>query len=872
MSMPVYKSSKFSISSRVDDLLERMTPEEKARQLDMFMGSDVIDHMRSVTKMAPHGKVDPAKAAATIGEFGCGVIHDFYPTSAEVSNDLQRWFRTNTRLGIPVLLVEEGLHGFNRPDSTTFPQCIGLGATFDPELVERIGGAIAAEMRAVGVHLSLSPVLCLARDPRWGRTEETFGEDPWLAGSMGEAYVRGMQGNLGPLNVVAEPKHFAGHGSPQGGLNQGPVHIGERAMRETMLKAFRPAFTNARALGAMCAYHEIDGIPCAANPWLLTDLLRGEWGFEGVMISDLGAIRQLLDKHFIAKDARDAICQALRAGVDIQFYDFDHATWMHEISAAYRAGELEAHVLDRAVRRVLALKFRLGLFDCPETDPELNAKVCRSRAHLDLSLEAARKSIVLLKNESAILPLRAGLKRLALLGPSAHVVRLGDYAGTGDGKARTLYECLRELLPASEIIHEKGVNIDGGDLEAMPSAWLSGPNGAPGVLGTYFAGGNLNAAPDLVRQDPAVDFNWAIGLAAPNLPPDGFAVRWTGSITPDRAHQGRIGFVTSDQVRVWLDGDLLIDAWDAAYGAPAASTSRVSWRAGQRVDLRIDWRKRGGGSVVWLGIGDDDDGIALATAAASRADVAILALGESDRSSGEGIDRCDLGLPGRQTDLLQAVIATGTPTVVVLQNGRPLAVPEIAAGADAILEAWFAGEHGGQAIAEALVGIVNPGARLPVSVPRHVGQLPLSYDRKPSNKGRYLELDRSPLWPFGFGLSYTSFAYTDLTLSATEMRANEWIEAGFTVSNTGGCTGDDVVQLYLSDPIASVTRPVHWLAACARLTLAPGESRRVTFRIEGKQLELWSREHLWIVEPGEYRISIGGGQQGQLHASFEVLP
>ena len=341
MSMPDYKRSELSVSLRVRDLLARMTPEEKARQLDMFMGSDVIDHMRFGIKMDADANVDPAKAAATIGELGCGVIHDFYPTRAEVSNDLQRWFRANTRLGIPVLLVEEGLHGFNRADSTVFPQCIGLGATFDPDLVERVGAAIAAEMRTVGVHLSLSPVLCLARDPRWGRAEETFGEDPWLAGSMGKAYVRGMQGDFGPLNVVAEPKHFAGHGSPQGGLNQGPVHIGEREMREVMLKAFRPAFVEGRALGAMCAYHEIDGIPCAANSWLLTDLLRGEWGFEGVVISDLGAIRQLLDKHLVAKDARDAICQALRAGVDIQFYDFDHATWMREISAAYRSGQLE---------------------------------------------------------------------------------------------------------------------------------------------------------------------------------------------------------------------------------------------------------------------------------------------------------------------------------------------------------------------------------------------------------------------------------------------------------------------------------------------------------------------------------------------------
>jgi beta-glucosidase len=871
MSMPDYKRSELSVSLRLRDLLRRMTPEEKARQLDMFMGSDVIDHMRFGIKMDADANVDPAKAAATIGELGCGVIHDLYPTRAEVSNDLQRWFRANTRLGIPVLLVEEGLHGFNRADSTVFPQCIGLGATFDPDLVERVGAAIAAEMRTVGVHLSLSPVLCLARDPRWGRAEETFGEDPWLAGSMGKAYVRGMQGDLGPLNVVAEPKHFAGHGSPQGGLNQGPVHIGEREMREVMLKAFRPAFVEGRALGAMCAYHEIDGIPCAANPWLLTDLLRGEWGFEGVVISDLGAIRQLLDKHLVAKDARDAICQALRAGVDIQFYDFDHATWMREISAAYRSGQLETEILDRAVSRVLALKFRLGLFDRPETDPERHANVCRCPVHLDLSLEAARKSLVLLKNDGGLLPLRPGLQRVALLGPSAAKVRLGDYSSPGDGAARTLCECLRELMPQTEIVYEMGVNIDGGDLEAMPEGWLRGPDGALGLRGAYFADGDFEASPDPVRQDVSVNFNWAIALAAPGLPSDGFGVRWTGSITPDRAHHGCLGFVTSDQVRVWIDGSLVMDAWDAAYGAPAALTAPVDWRAGQDVEIRIDWRKRGSGAVVWLGIGGNEDGIAAATAAAERAEVAILALGESDKTSGEGIDRCDVGLPGRQGELLRAVLATGTPTVVVLQNGRPLAVPEIAARAPAVLEAWFPGERGGQAIAEALLGILNPGGRLPVSVPRHVGQLPLPYDRKPSNQGRYVELDGSPLWPFGFGLSYTTFAYADLSVSKTEMKVTESIDVACTVINTGHLAGDEVVQLYLSDPVASVTRPLRWLAACARVTLEPGESRRVTFRVIGELLELWSRERRWVIEPGEYRFSLGGGQAGQLHGSFQVV-
>lgn len=859
------------MAQRVGDLLARMTPEEKARQLDMFMGADVVDRMRSGTQMALDGKIDAAKADEKIGEMGCGVIHDFYPVSAEASNELQRWFRKNTRLGIPALIVEEALHGFGRPDSTVFPQCINLGATFDPQLVQRIGAAIGAEMRVVGVHLSLSPVLCLARDPRWGRAEETFGEDPWLAGEMGKAYVTGMQGDLGPLNVIAEPKHFAGHGSPQGGLNQGPVHIGEREMREVMLRSFRPAYTEGKALGAMCAYHEIDGIPCAANHWLLTEVLRKQWGFQGVVISDLGAIRQLLDKHHVATDARDAICQAMRAGVDIQFYDFDHATWMREIAGAYRDGELEPEVLDGAVRRVLELKFRLGLFDNPETDPALNARICRSGAHLDLSLEAARKSLILLKNEGGLLPLRSGLKRLAVIGPSADVVRLGDYGGIGDGKAKPLLTCLRELLPEARIAFEKGVDIDGRELTAIPAGWLRGPGGEAGLRGEYFASGSFLQAPDLTRQDETIDFNWAIALAAPGLPADGFAVRWSGAITPDRAHRGSVGFVTSDQVRLWLDGDLVIDAWDAAHGAPAAVSTPVDWSEKQRVELRIEWRKRGGGSMVFLGLGgNDSSSIAAAAAAASAAEVAIVALGESDRTSGEGIDRCSLGLPGRQDELLRAVLATGTPAVVVLQNGRALSVPELASGAPAILEAWFPGERGGQAIAEALVGLVNPGGRLPVTVARHVGQLPLTYDRKPSNQGRYVELDGSPLWPFGFGLSYTTFAYADLTLSTAQLQAGESLEVSCTVTNTGDREGDEVVQLYLSDPVASVTRPVRWLAGCARVGLKPGESRRVTLTVSPQELELWSREHQWVVEPGEYLVSVGGGQEGSLHGRFCV--
>lgn len=863
---PAYRRPELPIPIRVQDLLSQMSNAEKARQLDMFSGADVVDRMECTTRMAPEAELDELKLKTRIGDLGCGVIHDLYPVAAGISNELQRWFRSRTRLGIPVLLMEEALHGLNRPMSTVFPQCIGLGATFDPELTRRIGAAIAAESRAVGIHFALSPVLCLARDPRWGRAEETFGEDPWLVGQLGKAYVEGMQGNLGPLNVVAEPKHFAGHGSPAGGLNQGPLNIGEREMREIMLRAFQPAFVEAGALGAMCAYHEWDGIPCAANPWLLTDLLRDEWKFEGVVVSDLGAIRQLMDKHFVAQDARDAICQALTAGVDIQFYDFDHPTWLNEIVAAVELGQLEQAVLDRAVARVLTLKFRLGLFDNPETDPELNGRVCRSQSHLDLSLEAARKSLVLLKNDNQLLPLSRDIRKIALLGPSADVIRFGDYSGKGDGKAKTILQALRELLPEAEILHVPAVEIDRREVTPIPPEWLHDGEGGRGLRGEYFASGSFEKKPDVVRHDATIDFNWALALPAPGLPADGFAVRWTGFLTPDRTLRELLSFTTADAVRVWIDGMLVIDAWEYA----DSLSTPIAVASGEEVSLRIEWKKRGCGSLVSLGLGKEAEGMEPALYAARQSDVAILALGESDRTSGEGIDRCELGLPGRQSELFRAVAATGTPTIVVLQNGRALSIPEVASSADAILEAWYPGERGGEAVAEALVGRINPGGRLPVTVARSVGQLPLTYDRKPSNRGRYVESDSSPLWEFGFGLSYTQFSYSGLTVSSSVIEPDGSVEVVCEVKNIGSREGDEVVQLYLSDPVASVTRPVRWLAGCERITLQPGERRKVHFIIGPRELEFWSRTRRWEVEAGEYRFAIGGSQRGELSGSFRV--
>jgi beta-glucosidase len=717
-----YKQSEVPIERRIDDLLHRMTLEEKVRQLDLYSGATgLMDKHTDETHAASDAVFLPDRAESLLGTLGVGGIHDLNPTP-EQANTIQKWVIAHSRLGIPALFIEEGLHGFDT--GTVFPAPVNLSATWNPQIAQQTGAAIAAEARATGVGMILAPVLDLAREPRWGRIEEDFGEDPYLTGQLGLAYVRGAQGeslNAGNT-VVAEPKHFAGHGSPEGGTNTSPVHLGERELRTVMLKPFEPAFREGHAMATMAAYHEIDGIPITADPFLLKKILREEWGFQGFVLSDLGAIQRLYKVHGVAATPKDASCMAIKSGVDMQFYDFDHSVFQNALIDCVRDGSLSQADLDRAVGSVLRVKFALGLFDRPFVDPTLNPRVHRSPQHLALSLESARESMTLLKNDGHLLPLSKSVRTIAVIGPNGNIARYGDYERETNGEHISLLDGIRTLLPQATITFDAGKEI------------------------------------------------------------------------------------------------------------PAA------------------------------------------VAKAKDADVVILDLGERQGISGEGFDRSSLDLPGNQEQLLEAVVATGKPIVLVLENGRPLTISWAKQHVPAILEAWYPGEFGGQAIAETLFGDNNPAGRLTITFPSSVGQLPMFYNSDPSRTYKYVDNDGKPLFPFGFGLSYTTFGYDHLAVQPPAPGSPDDVKVTVDITNTGNCEGDEVAQFYVREDVSSVETPSRALKGFSRIHLKPQETRTVVFHIPQNQLAVWNAERRWVVEPGRYTLWVGGSSLASLTTSFLLNP
>jgi beta-glucosidase len=717
-----YKQSEVPIEQRVDDLLHRMTLEEKVRQLDLYSGATaLVDKHTDDTHAASGAVFLPDRAESLWGTLGVGGIHDLNPTP-EQANTIQKWVIAHNRLGIPALFIEEGLHGFDT--GTVFPAPVNLSATWNPQIAQQTAAAIAAEARATGVGMILAPVLDLAREPRWGRIEEDFGEDPYLTGQLGLAYVRGAQGES--LNssdtVVAEPKHFAGHGSPEGGTNTSPVHLGERELRTVMLKSFEPAFREGHAMATMAAYHEIDGIPITADPFLLKKILREEWGFQGFVLSDLGAIERLYKVHRVAATPKDAACMAIRSGVDMQFYDFDHPVFQNALIDCVHDGSLSQADLDRAVGSVLRVKFALGLFDRPFVDPALNARVHRSPEHLAVSLQSARESMTLLKNDGPLLPLSKSVRSIAVIGPNANTARYGDYERETNGEHISLLEGIRALVPQANITFDAGKEI------------------------------------------------------------------------------------------------------------PAA------------------------------------------VAKAKNAEVVILGLGEWQGISGEGFDRSSLDLPGNQEQLLEAVVTTGKPVVLVLENGRPLTIGWSKQHVPAILEAWYPGEFGGQAIAETLFGDNNPGGRLTITFPRSVGQLPMFYNSDPSRTYKYVDDDGKPLFPFGFGLSYTTFGYDHLAVQPPAPSSRDDVKVTVDITNSGDREGDEVAQLYVREDVSSVETPSRSLKGFSRIHLKPQETRTVVFLIPQNQLAVWNAERRWVVEPGRYTLWVGGSSLASLTTSFHLNP
>jgi beta-glucosidase len=743
-----YRNPSLSIEDRVADLLSRMTLEEK---VDQICGggrgnASVIDTTGTFTDET---------ARATLARWWDPDLAFPPKRAAILRNALQRYLREKTRLGIPALFMGEGLHGFMEYGSTSFPQAIGLASTWDPELVKQIFTAAGDEAGSAGAGQLFSPVLDLARDPRWGRTEETYGEDPYLVSRMAVAAVTGFQGDLFNINrhhVVATMKHFAVHGQPEGGTNTAPGNYSERIIRENFLVPFQAAVQEAHVGSVMASYNEIDGIPSHINHWLLNKVLRQEWGFGGYVTSDGEGLQMLVQTHHVAATKADAARLAIAAGVD---YDLSDGSVYRTLLDQVKQGIVPQNEVDQAVARILATKFRLGLFDNPFVDPDYAEKITNSAEHRALALKAAQETVVLLKNDKDLLPLDLSkLKTIAVIGPNADGLHLGGYS----------------RMPAH------GVTI-------------------------------LQGIQDRVGSKAKVVY--AEGCRFTNKHQD-----WHG----------------------WFDDNV------------------------ELVDPRTQ-----------------ADKIKEAVQVAKNADVAILVVGENESTNREAWseqhrgDRDSLELLGAQNDLVKAVVETGTPTVVMLINGRPLSINYIAENVPAILEGWYLGQEGGTAAAGVLFGDVNPGGKLPITFPHSVGDLPDYYNHKPSANRSYAFGTREPLFPFGYGLSYTSFKFENVRIEPSQIQTGGSAKVSVDVTNTGSREGDEVPQMYIHQKIASVTVPVKELKGFKRITLKPGEKKTVEFAITPETLSMLNTDMHKVVEPGEFEVMVGADSAHTTTATLNVV-
>ena len=741
-----YRDPSLGVGERVADLLARMTLDEKVAQLGSAW----------VFQLADGAALDEARAVDLL-RHGIGQVTRISGASsltareaAALANAIQRHLVSATRLGIPAVVHEEICSGVMSRGSTIFPQALGLAATWEPDLAAALAATVRDQMRAMGAHQGLSPVLDVCRDPRWGRTEETFGEDPHLVARMGVAFVRGLQGDDLTSGVVATAKHFVGYGASEGGLNWAPAHIGARELREVHLHPFEAAVRTAGVRSVMHAYNEIDGVPVAADRDLLTGVLRDEWGFDGCVVSDYFSIRQLADYHHVAVDAEEAAAVALEAGLDVELPGTD--CFGDPLVRAVRRGRVGQATVDTAVARVLKHKFELGLFERPYVDADRAAAAVDTPAQRRLARTIARRSLVLLRNDGT-LPLAGG--RIAVIGPTADSARhlFGDY--TYPAHVESLAEVLRS----------------GQNVFSMPL--------------------------------------------------------------------------------------------DPSHRPAAADTHATTVVAALRARFGPGVRHARGCGVT----GEARQGFAEAVELAAGSDVAVMVMGDKagltdDCTSGETRDASSLRLPGVQEDIVRAVLDTGTPVVLVLVAGRPRGSAWLHEHCAAVLMAWLPGQEGAGAVAEVLAGDADPAGRLPISYPRSAGQIPVFYGHKVSGgrshwKGDYVDSPAGPLHPFGHGLSYTTFALADAAVARTEVSWHDTITTTVTVANTGDRAGDEVVQLYVRDPVASVTRPVLELKSFVRVGLATGESRTVTFETPVGQLGFYDRGLRYTVEPGRIDVLVG---------------
>lgn len=843
-----YKNPALPVEERVKDLLSRMTTEEKFWQIymmpgDLDNGKERFSHGIFGLQVSTVGASDP--------ELRQLLQYNPKLTAREMAkkaNEIQRYFVEETRLGIPVIIFDEALHGLVRAGATAFPQSIAMAATFDTTLMHRVSHAVAMETKTRGIRQILSPVVNLATDVRWGRTEETYGEDPYLSACMGVNFVKGFE----EMGVITTPKHFAVN-SGDGGRDSNPIHFTERFLEETHFVPFKACFQEGGSQSVMTAYNMLDGTPCTANPWLLIEKLRGEWGFDGFTIADADAVGIIHKLHHTVNNFSEAGADAVNGGLDVIFQvDYDeHKPFLE----ACLNGMITEASLNRAAGQVLKAKFRLGLFDHPYIDENEADKWNACAEHRELTREVARKSIVLLKNENQLLPLSKQIRKIALIGQDAAEARLGGYSGPGVNKVSILEGLKNKLGNGATIRYEEGCKRVNPDYLTVPSSCLFTSDGQSGLEGRYFNNITCEGTPDLKRIDKQIQFSWTLFAPDSCLAVDWFSVEWNGKLKSPVSGTYQFGLEGNDGYQLSVDGKVLVDKpRKASFGHRLVP---FTFEKGKEYDIRIRFYENTRNArirLVWnVGTQNEDHSIAQAVEAARESDIAIVVAGIEE---GEFLDRGYLTLPGRQEELIRKVAATGKPTVVVLVGGSAIVMSEWLDRVPAVVNAWYPGEEGGNALADVLFGDYNPSGKLPITYPIDESQLPLNYSHKPTGRSDdYLNLTGEPLFPFGYGLSYSEFEYS--ALKVTKAPQGTAFRVSFSVKNKGKLAANEVVQLYLRDQVASVTQPITRLIHFKPVSLAAGETKEVHFTVDEKDLSMLDKKMNRVVEPGDFRLMIG---------------
>ena len=780
---------------------------------------------------------------------------------------------TNESDSIPRLAVpeynywSEALHGLLASGATSFPQSVAMGATWDPELIHRVATAISDEARAYNVAYGKglsywSPTINIARDPRWGRNEESYSEDPYLLSRMGVAFIKGMQGDDSYyLKTVSTPKHFIANNEEER-RHTGSSDVDMRSLFEYYLPAFHAAITEGKAYSIMGAYNELNLVPCNANTFLMTDLLRRQWGFEGYVVSDCGAIADMLFGHKFFKTGAEAAARSIIAGCDLNC----GVSYRKYLQESLDQGLLEEKDLDQALERVLSARFRLGEFDPPEAVPysSITPDKLDSKQNRDLAYEVAQKSIVLLKNTNNILPLKSDkIKSIAVIGPNAAETQLGIYSGFPNVQVSPLMG-IQEKAAAKNIKVEyaMGCGIGGGLLTPIESQYFTKVTGTnkTGMKGEYFDNMKLSGDPIVTRVDSTINFSFGTNSPVYGVPADQFSVRWTGKIIPpDTVYH--VGTSCDDGSRLYINGKLIIDDWIEHGEKPISAECKLL--PGKEYDVVFEYFDNSLGATARLTWDLERSDLSKAKELAARNDAVVLVLGITPGISQEELDRTKIELPNGQLELMTEVASVNPNVVVVLVNGGTLAFAGKDGDAKAIVEAWYAGEYGGNAIADVLFGDVNPGGKLPETFYVSTDQLPPVFDYDLINNPRtYMYFEEPVLYPFGHGLSYTTFEYSGLKINSDKIKTEDELEVQFTVQNSGKMVGDEVAQVYLHCNSASIKVPINQLKRFKRITLIPGENKIITFKIPASELSFYDiQSNDFKIQPGDWEIQVGSSSK-----------